>query len=51
MSRVRSVYLVARREVLERGRSRGYLISLLFTILLLLVTLAFLFITLTLAWH
>jgi ABC-2 type transport system permease protein len=35
VSRVRSVYLVARREVLERGRSRGYVISLLFTILLL----------------
>ena len=35
MSRVRSIYLVARREVLERGRSRGYLLSLVFTILLL----------------
>ena len=35
MSRVRSIYLVARREVLERGRSRGYVLSLLFTILLL----------------
>lgn len=35
MSRIRSIYLVARREVLERGRSRGYVISLIFTILLL----------------
>ena len=35
MSRIRSIYLVARREVLERGRSRGYVISLVFTILLL----------------
>ena len=35
MSRVRSVWLVARREILERGRSRGYILSLLFTLLLL----------------
>lgn len=35
MSRVRPVWLVARREILERGRSRGYLLSLVITILLL----------------
>ena len=35
MSRVRSTWLVARREILERGRSRGYVLSLLFTLLLL----------------
>jgi ABC-2 type transport system permease protein len=33
--RVRAVRLVATREVLERGRSRGYLLSLLFTVFLL----------------
>ena len=32
---LRSVRLVAMREILERGRSRGYLLSLLFTLLLL----------------
>ena len=31
MSRWRSVWLVARREILERGRSRGFLLSVLFT--------------------
>jgi len=35
MSRARSVWLVARREILERGRSRGYLLSLVLTIVLL----------------
>ncbi len=30
------VWLVARREIVERGRSRGYVISLLFTVFLLL---------------
>jgi ABC-2 type transport system permease protein len=35
MSRGRSIWLVARREILERGRSRGYILSLLFTLLLL----------------
>jgi ABC-2 type transport system permease protein len=31
MSRLRSVWLVARREIIERGRSRGFLFSVLFT--------------------
>ena len=31
MPRWRSVWLVARREILERGRSRGYILSVLFT--------------------
>ncbi len=31
MSRLRSILLVARREVLERGRSRGFIFSMLFT--------------------
>ena len=35
MSRIRAVRLVAMREILERGRSRGYLLSLLFTVILL----------------
>lgn len=35
MSRLRSIRLVAVREILERGRSRGYLLSLLFTVFLL----------------
>jgi ABC-2 type transport system permease protein len=34
MSRWRSVWLVARREILERGRSRGFVLSVLFTTLL-----------------
>ncbi len=34
MSRWRSVWLVAKREILERGRSRGFLLSVLFTTLL-----------------
>ena len=32
---LRSIRLVAMREILERGRSRGYLLSLVFTLLLL----------------
>jgi ABC-2 type transport system permease protein len=36
MSRWRSIWLVARREILERGRSRAYLLSLLLTVGLLL---------------
>lgn len=31
MPRWRSIWLVARREILERGRSRGYLLSIAFT--------------------
>ena len=31
MPRWRSIWLVARREILERGRSRGYILSVLFT--------------------
>jgi ABC-2 type transport system permease protein len=34
MSRWRSVWLVAKREILERGRSRGFLFSVLFTTVL-----------------
>jgi ABC-2 type transport system permease protein len=34
MSRSRSVWLVAKREILERGRSRGFLFSVAFTTLL-----------------
>jgi ABC-2 type transport system permease protein len=34
MSRWRSVWLVAKREILERGRSRGFVFSVLFTTLL-----------------
>jgi ABC-2 type transport system permease protein len=34
MSRWRSIALVARREILERGRSRGFLLSVLFTTVL-----------------
>ena len=34
MSRWRSIALVARREILERGRSRGFVLSVLFTTLL-----------------
>ena len=36
MSHWRAVRLVAMREILERGRSRGYVLSLVFTLLLLL---------------
>lgn len=35
MNRLRSIRLVAMREILERGRSRGYLLSLVFTVFLL----------------
>ena len=35
MNRVRAVRLVAMREVVERGRSKGYIASLLFTLFLL----------------
>jgi ABC-2 type transport system permease protein len=35
MSRLRAIRLVATREILERGRSRGYLLSLLFTLFIL----------------
>lgn len=35
MRRTTVVWLVARREIIERGRSRGYLLSLVFTVLLL----------------
>ena len=35
MSRVRAIWLVAMREILERGRSRGYVLSLVFTVFLL----------------
>jgi ABC-2 type transport system permease protein len=31
MSRARSIWLVARREIVERGRSRGFIFSVLFT--------------------
>jgi ABC-2 type transport system permease protein len=34
MSRWRSVWLVARREILERGRSRGFILSVAFTTLI-----------------
>jgi ABC-2 type transport system permease protein len=37
VSRWRSIRLVAMREILERGRSRGYVLSLLFTVVLMLV--------------
>ena len=36
MSRWRSVWLVAKREILERGRSRGFILSVLFTTLLVI---------------
>ncbi len=35
MHRLRAIRLVAMREILERGRSRGYLLSLVFTVFLL----------------
>ena len=37
MNRARAVWLVATREILERGRSRGYILSLAFTLFLLVV--------------
>ena len=36
MSRWRSIWLVAKREILERGRSRGFLLSVLFTTVLVI---------------
>jgi ABC-2 type transport system permease protein len=36
MSRWRSVWLVAKREILERGRSRGFVLSVAFTTLLVI---------------
>jgi ABC-2 type transport system permease protein len=36
MSRLRATRLVAMREIIERGRSRGYVLSLVFTLFLLL---------------
>ena len=36
MSRRRSIWLVAKREILERGRSRGFILSVLFTTLLVI---------------
>jgi ABC-2 type transport system permease protein len=35
MTRLRSIWLVARREIIERGRSRAYLLSLVVTIVLI----------------
>jgi ABC-2 type transport system permease protein len=37
MRRTTAMWLVARREIIERGRTRGYLISLVFTLGILLV--------------
>ena len=37
MSRLRAIRLVAGREIIERGRSRGYVLSLLFTVVLMAV--------------
>jgi len=37
MSRPRAIRLVAQREVMERGRSKGYVLSLAFTVVLMLV--------------
>jgi len=45
MKRTTVMWLVARREIVERGRSRGYLVSLIFTMALLLI--AFVLPTLT----
>jgi ABC-2 type transport system permease protein len=36
MTRLRSIWLVAKREVLERGRSRGFILSVLFTTALII---------------
>ena len=36
MNRVRAIRLVAMREIVERGRSKGYIVSLVFTLVLLL---------------
>ncbi|HKF84201.1 MAG TPA: ABC transporter permease [Candidatus Limnocylindrales bacterium] len=37
MSRLRAIRLVAGREIIERGRSRGYVLSLAFTVVLMCV--------------
>jgi ABC-2 type transport system permease protein len=37
VSRLRAIRLVAGREIIERGRSRGYVLSLLFTVVLMCV--------------
>ena len=37
MSRWKAIRLVASREIVERGRSRGYALSLAFTVILMLV--------------
>ena len=36
MTRLRSIRLVARREILERGRSRGFLFSIAFTTIIII---------------
>jgi ABC-type Na+ efflux pump permease subunit len=36
MSRWRSILLVAKREILERGRSRGFILSVFFTTVLVI---------------
>ncbi len=36
MTRTRSIWLVARREIVERGRSRGFVLSVLFTTVLVI---------------
>jgi ABC-type Na+ efflux pump permease subunit len=38
MTRLRSIRLVARREILERGRSRGFLFSIGFTTLIIIAS-------------
>jgi ABC-2 type transport system permease protein len=38
MSRLRSIWLVARREIIERGRSRGFVFSVLFTTALVMAS-------------
>jgi ABC-2 type transport system permease protein len=38
MSRWRNVWLVARREIIERGRSRGFVLSVLFTTLIVIAS-------------
>ena len=40
MSRWRAVWLVARREILERGRSRAFLVSLALTVAIILAAVA-----------
>ena len=38
MSRARSIWLVARREIIERGRSRGFIFSVLFTTVIIIAS-------------